>query len=515
MRKLWKCIRNVLGVGALAGILYIANPIKGEEKTLENEVTTATISSNIVDELTQDPNELIKEIISVCKTKQEMQLIYEKKVQELKDAGIPTSLEQLLIKIPDTENGVLVYKKAFQQLEISQQEYPKEWECIPPIRKFCGENVCKFRTWENIPETTKKGLKKLFSDPNSDKLYETLKKASGMNCRFLSDEEYAQLGSSPNSLFIDQLNQLMEASSFLISRAQVELKNNKIKESYDTCLTSIKFAKSLSNEPLLRYQIPINSAVLQTVPIIKELMEKQDPNDIGTYQAILDELKNIRQKNISAYAIKGEIVSIGLPFFLSRTNFPEEYFKAGDKEKKEAKKFFGTDPLKFGLNQWKIDFTLYADSMFQIVPLAEKQFFESGNKIKSMLDETNKSFPDNNKQLTSKGIYLSPMIIEVYYNTYEKEAVLDAVLGAAEIAISNRLYKKENGKYADSLEQLVPQNIANLPTDPFTGKAYLYQKRGEGFKVYSSGKNLEDNGGDGTIEMVGMSGPDIVFELAK
>lgn len=51
-------------------------------------------------------------------------------------------------------------------------------------------------------------------------------------------------------------------------------------------------------------------------------------------------------------------------------------------------------------------------------------------------------------------------------------------------------YKLANGRFPDRLAEL-----GGVSNDPMDGKPLRYQLRGEGFVIYSVGKNLKDNGG--------------------
>jgi len=63
------------------------------------------------------------------------------------------------------------------------------------------------------------------------------------------------------------------------------------------------------------------------------------------------------------------------------------------------------------------------------------------------------------------------------------------------ITCALEIYKKEYGGYPDTLEQLVPAILKELPFDPFTGKNYIYRRENTGFIVYSAGPNRADDGG--------------------
>ncbi len=53
----------------------------------------------------------------------------------------------------------------------------------------------------------------------------------------------------------------------------------------------------------------------------------------------------------------------------------------------------------------------------------------------------------------------------------------------ARIAIKIKSYKRDNGEYPVSLKKLG----SSIPTDPFTGKSYYYERINRGFKLYGKG----------------------------
>lgn len=70
-----------------------------------------------------------------------------------------------------------------------------------------------------------------------------------------------------------------------------------------------------------------------------------------------------------------------------------------------------------------------------------------------------------------------------------------AILGLAEISLLLKAHRVEHGAYAESLEKLAGVNGRDLPTDPFSGKPFVYRRDGAGFLIYSWGPNLKDDGG--------------------
>ncbi len=83
-------------------------------------------------------------------------------------------------------------------------------------------------------------------------------------------------------------------------------------------------------------------------------------------------------------------------------------------------------------------------------------------------------------------------------SVYLKEAQIEAIMLADRAGLACRLFKNKNGRYPESLDELVPGLLAEVPIDPFTGKPMVYRREGEGFIVYSLGSNQKDDGGRST-----------------
>jgi len=70
-----------------------------------------------------------------------------------------------------------------------------------------------------------------------------------------------------------------------------------------------------------------------------------------------------------------------------------------------------------------------------------------------------------------------------------------ANLKLVQIALLLKAYRAEHGGYPSSLQQLGGIKGRPPPTDPFSGKPFVYSRDGAGFLVYSWGPNLKDDGG--------------------
>lgn len=65
-------------------------------------------------------------------------------------------------------------------------------------------------------------------------------------------------------------------------------------------------------------------------------------------------------------------------------------------------------------------------------------------------------------------------------------------------ALAARRADREPGspEYPERLDELVPRYLAGTPIDPFSGRPFIYERRGDGYLLYSVGSNGVDDGGD-------------------
>ncbi|NQT17529.1 MAG: hypothetical protein HQ582_32540 [Planctomycetes bacterium] len=89
-----------------------------------------------------------------------------------------------------------------------------------------------------------------------------------------------------------------------------------------------------------------------------------------------------------------------------------------------------------------------------------------------------------------------------------------AMNDAADAAIAVELYRRQHGKLPERLEELVPDFLPQVPTDPFDGQPLRYVVREEEYVIYSVGTDRVDNGGTGDPEY-GDTRPDSVFRVRR
>ncbi len=88
-------------------------------------------------------------------------------------------------------------------------------------------------------------------------------------------------------------------------------------------------------------------------------------------------------------------------------------------------------------------------------------------------------------------LLLSAMVAAkaVELRTHQNHLLVEAALALA-------VYRARHGKYPERLEELVPELLPQVPPDLFTsGQKVIYRREGEGYVLYSVGKNGADDGG--------------------
>jgi hypothetical protein len=86
----------------------------------------------------------------------------------------------------------------------------------------------------------------------------------------------------------------------------------------------------------------------------------------------------------------------------------------------------------------------------------------------------------------------------------------EALLRVAATAVAVERFRLQHDRLPENLEQLAPEFLAAVPTDPFDGKPLRYVAGENGYTVYSIGRDGVDNGGK---ESARAGEPDVAFSV--
>jgi hypothetical protein len=73
----------------------------------------------------------------------------------------------------------------------------------------------------------------------------------------------------------------------------------------------------------------------------------------------------------------------------------------------------------------------------------------------------------------------------------------EATLALTRIGFALAAHQREHGRYPQTLTELAPAILSEVPGDPCSGEEFVYRPADDGFLLYSVGINLKDDGGAG------------------
>jgi type II secretory pathway pseudopilin PulG len=87
--------------------------------------------------------------------------------------------------------------------------------------------------------------------------------------------------------------------------------------------------------------------------------------------------------------------------------------------------------------------------------------------------------------------------MEPYPRLVEADARAKTIRAGVTVVAAIETYRRENGAYPQSLDDLAPSVLTQLPADPFTGQPFHYTRKLDSYQLYSAGTNMRDDGGRG------------------
>lgn len=153
------------------------------------------------------------------------------------------------------------------------------------------------------------------------------------------------------------------------------------------------------------------------------------------------------------------------------------------------------------------------DDLCQYLALLERMIAAAGKPMpqaRNEFDKVDTELGTLRKSKLGKVRYtLTALLLPAMSAALDAAARGNAMNEAAMTAIAIERYRRDRGQIPKDLEQLVPDFLKQLPTDPFDGKPLRYVVKDGEYLLYSVGKNGVDDGGQGDYD------PDIVFRVER
>lgn len=391
---------------------------------------------------------------------------------ELKKQGIPLSAKDLASPCPDEDNAARLWKAAVNLLAIEEQE-----------KGVLNRAFLDLVALKPIEPSDRDVLAGVIA--KNQKALSFLHEMAEKPCFLYRDPE-----TPLTETFIPEAVKMILATRLIGFDAFLAAEKGDIPSAAERIMSGLGFASKVAQEATMITQLIAVADTRMLASFLEAICRGRKVDEEILLRLIADlEPKPWRVR--LAQAIKGERV-----FFIemakraaSGARLENEYL------------LFGEPSILNDIRVWLIRPLLKTDIRRTLPKLIDLEaqallpYYESRGSLR--LQE---------RQIETLPWYafMSKLILGNFEAAFLKEAQLEATLLAARTGLACRLYKSRNGSYPESLEALMPDILAEVPIDPFTGKPFVYRREGEGFIVYSLGSNEKDDGGRSTYMITQM-----------
>jgi len=352
-------------------------------------------------------------------------------IARLKREGEPTSWQEIAPPVPKQLDGTPLYRKAFAQLEEAQRKFDP-------------------KVWQTYNPKVLQAARPAL---------QTLRKALEFQHMRLVDPK--QIEANPLNTKFPQFDHFREFAKLLQAEAAQRKRRGDIKGAVESCLTILKLCRRIGDEPLLlAFRVQRTIFFMGVRGLWEEVLADADASR-GTYLAALSEVRAWNIDRDFIRALKAErAISI-----LTLKSFPRAWIT-----------------VVAELSVLKV--------YRQIIAIAQEGAPYDRKEVEQIETEI-----ERKPLIPSPSRVFILMLTPSPTGIFEAATQTHALQRVTMTALALRLYRKENGRYPENLQQLVPKYLPSVPVDPYDGKPIRYRRLQKGFKVWSVGGNRKDDGG--------------------
>lgn len=397
----------------------------------------------------------------------------ESRLATIRTAGLPTSgaeLDKWYAAVPDTENAAVVMTQAFALMCNFPDGRSNEIARInvPPRNQRLGESETRL-----IAD---------YVEMNSGALAKAREVASLPKARYPVD---FALGLETPLPHLAKLKSLAHAAAF---QAALALDSGLPADATAALIEIFSMAQTLEEEPCLISQL-VRIALIATAEAALERRANAADFSDRELDLLQSSLAIAEKTNLVVRAFIGER-AVGIPYFRMSWSDIKRYSKSDEDDPERHRRWPESDrqPAIFRLSG----------------------FFERDLLYFLKIMGTNITFAGQPPpaSLAARGVFeqaaidgkthfyiLSSMLLPAMSKAVVTDAGCFARLRLAKTAVAVERFRLANGRYPDSMEEVVPGFISVLPTDPFSGQPLRYKRIAKGYVVYSVGADGRDDGG--------------------
>jgi len=394
----------------------------------------------------------------------------EQKLQAIRDAGQPVTMSEAA-PVPDDQNAAILYQQVIR-VNFKDQHQSKD-----SLLEATGHNkliVSEFgKDGSNAAQA-----RAVLSDPAVISIFETLEEASlRPECVFPPRGGYRWVASL-------HLPRLRLAALWVSAKARLCTTEGDADEALRWIGVIFRMADHASQGATYNAQLNANALQASGLDQLERTLSKATPSAEAT-ENVLDRLERLDVMKWSDQALRGERAGGIDSYALFR------HPSSGD----DPVAKFVRDP-KMSLLYW------YRFGIFR--PLYHADLSKYLTRMEELVRRSAQvpvvpEPPSTPRRRPPFGLKLDLMqaVDLLYTSRYLPRrrdiAIMENDIGRVALALT--LYKIEHGEYPATLGELQATLEWELPQDFFAGAPMTYQRRGEGFLIYSFGPDRDDDGG--------------------
>lgn len=370
--------------------------------------------------------------------------------------------------IPDTENAALLYQSAALLLNAEPAPLKKNDQEDKNLLGY-GSSLCKSLLDDSLDPNGYAELQELLGrDVISQALSIVQQGTRRPACRF--ERDYT------NGLQINPfLVKLRGLSQILGGKACLEARAGRSDVAWDLAHTQLRFADALRGEPMFISQLVRSAIIRQSCETIQKVCEAS-PLDAPQSADLANFLKTLDDPGPLALAADGERLLVGEWFF----TMPRD--KLREAMRKEVFLFDKDTPNLF---YWAI---------FQRIAFRPSFLSDHAAYLGTMHDyfrAIERPYSPDDAKEDFRRHSLTNMLMPAMYRIKEVHLETIAQVRITVTGLALLQYKQAHGAFPPTLDALDIQGL----DDPFVDRPLVYRAEGEGFILYSVGKDQKDDGG--------------------
>ena len=404
-------------------------------------------------------------------------------IAEIKAKGEPVSTADLAgPKIPDSENAAVIYMQAFKLIS------------SPEAEKEIGEAsaLLSQKKREENPELWDKARQVV--DRYHGALVLAEKAVSRPKCQFP-----VNWGDSPDKIARPHLSEIRKLTRLTAIQALLDARAGKMDDAVRSIELGLKVSESLKSEPMIIGQIVRIACLTIASGNLQECLHYGDLNEALSKRLFLS-FDSIELSDSITSAMEDER-AFGISCFRVTRENPFSMTDASDSILDNSNRKASRNPRRPGA--FWVSFTC-ADELFYL-----KTMDEYIDRANLSYQEIKARFPniDNGPKMPRYAL-ISSILLPVFSKGGLKRDIEIAEIRGNQIMLALLAYKDRFGSYPRNLTELRTKLGWALKEDPFSGKDFIYRKRGRGFILYSIGENLKDDGAKTVPSPIGPLVPD-------